>query len=78
MLELGRSITIGRNVWIGGAAIILPGITIGDNAIVGTGSVVTRDVRVSYRIEFVDSTMVGRLRIGSMEMLRNHVSAPSD
>ncbi len=44
MLELGRPITIGRNVWIGGGALILPGITIGDDAIIGAGSVVTRAV----------------------------------
>ena len=44
MLESGRPVTIGRNVWIGGGAIILPGITIGDHAIIGAGSVVTRDV----------------------------------
>ncbi len=37
-------ITIGRNVWIGASATILPGITIGDNAIVAAGSVVTKDV----------------------------------
>jgi maltose O-acetyltransferase len=43
-LELGRPIRIGRNVWIGGGAIILPGVTIGDNAVIGAGSVVTRDV----------------------------------
>jgi maltose O-acetyltransferase len=43
-LEFGRPITIGRNVWIGGGAIILPGITVGDDAIIGAGSVVTRDV----------------------------------
>jgi maltose O-acetyltransferase len=42
--EWGRPITIGRNVWIGGGAIILPGVTIGDDAIIGAGSVVTRDV----------------------------------
>ncbi len=35
---------IGDNVWIGGGAIILPGVTIGDNVVVGAGSVVTRDV----------------------------------
>lgn len=43
-IEWGVPITIGRNVWIGGGAIILPGVTIGDDALVGAGSVVTRDV----------------------------------
>jgi len=43
-LESGRPVRIGANVWIGGGAIILPGITIGDDAIIGAGSVVTRDV----------------------------------
>ncbi|MGE7993809.1 sugar O-acetyltransferase [Pseudomonas sp. NPDC089554] len=43
-LESGRPVNIGNNVWIGGGAIILPGVTIGDNAVVGAGSVVTRDV----------------------------------
>jgi maltose O-acetyltransferase len=43
-LETGRPVSIGRNVWIGGGAIILPGVTIGDDAVIGAGSVVTRDV----------------------------------
>lgn len=43
-LEFGRPIAIGRNVWIGGGALILPGVTVGDDAIIGAGSVVTRDV----------------------------------
>lgn len=43
-LESGQPIGIGRNVWIGGGALILPGVTIGDDAIIGAGSVVTRDV----------------------------------
>ena len=43
-LRFGRPVTIGANVWIGGGAMILPGVTIGDDAIVGAGSVVTRDV----------------------------------
>ncbi|KAB1070059.1 sugar O-acetyltransferase [Methylobacterium planeticum] len=44
MLEFGRPIAIGANVWIGGGALIMPGVTIGDDAIIGAGSVVTRDV----------------------------------
>jgi maltose O-acetyltransferase len=42
--EFGRPVSIGQNVWIGGGAIILPGLTIGDDAVVGAGSVVTHDV----------------------------------
>ena len=43
-LEFGRPVRIGKFAWIGGGAIILPGISIGDDAVVGAGSVVTRDV----------------------------------
>jgi maltose O-acetyltransferase len=43
-LEFGRRVRIGRHAWIGGGAIILPGVSIGDDAIVGAGAVVTRDV----------------------------------
>jgi maltose O-acetyltransferase len=43
-LEFGRPIRIGRNVWIGGGALILPGVEIGDDAVIGAGSVVTRSV----------------------------------
>lgn len=50
--ETGRSairtqtapVVIGNHVWIGGGAIILPGVTIGDNAVVGAGSVVTKSI----------------------------------
>ncbi|PNG27295.1 sugar O-acetyltransferase [Methylocella silvestris] len=44
MLESGRPVSIGANCWIGAGALILPGVTIGDDAIVGAGAVVTRDV----------------------------------
>jgi maltose O-acetyltransferase len=43
-LENGRPVMIGKNVWIGGGAIILPGVAVGDDAVIGAGSVVTRDV----------------------------------
>jgi len=42
--EFGRPVTIGADVWVGGGAIILPGVTIGDRAVIGAGSVVTRDI----------------------------------
>ena len=51
-VEFGRPILIGRNVWIGGGAIILPGVSVGDNAVIGAGAVVTRDVPA-------DATVVG-------------------
>ncbi|SDI66377.1 sugar O-acetyltransferase [Alteribacillus bidgolensis] len=49
--EFGKPVHIGHNVWIGGRAIINPGVTIGDNAVIASGSVVTKDVP--------DNTVVG-------------------
>ena len=43
-LEYGKSIVIGEDVWIGGSAIICPGVTIGNRSIIGAGSVVTKDI----------------------------------
>jgi maltose O-acetyltransferase len=43
-LEYGEPISIGDDVWIGGGAIVLGGVTIGNRAVVGAGSVVTHDV----------------------------------
>ena len=37
-------VIIGNNVWIGGGAIIMPGVTIGNNVVIGAGSVVTKDI----------------------------------
>ena len=42
--QYNAPIHIGRNCWIGAGAVILPGITIGDNVVVGAGSVVTKDL----------------------------------
>jgi len=42
--EFGKPIDIGADVWVGGGAIILPGVRIGSRAVIGAGSVVTRDV----------------------------------
>ncbi len=41
-VEFGKGITIGDNCWIGGSAVILPGVKLGDNVIVGAGAVVTK------------------------------------
>ncbi|WP_007518965.1 sugar O-acetyltransferase [Pseudofrankia saprophytica] len=42
--EAGEPITIGDNVWLGGGVIVCPGVTIGQNSVVGAGAVVTRDL----------------------------------
>lgn len=49
--EYGKAITIGDNVWLGGSAVINPGVRIGDNVVVASGAVVTKDVP--------DNTVVG-------------------
>lgn len=51
-LEIAHPVRIGENVWIGGAAVILPGVSIGARAIIGAGSVVTKSVAP-------DETVVG-------------------
>lgn len=43
-IQYNLPVHIGKNVWIGAGAIILPGVTIGDNSVIGAGSVVTKDL----------------------------------
>lgn len=43
-LEFAKPITIGNDVWIGGSAVICPGVSIGDRSVIGAGSVVTKDI----------------------------------
>jgi len=59
-LEIAKPVTIGDNVWIGGGAIILPGISIGDDAIIGAGAVVTRDVAAGSAVVGNPARPVGR------------------
>jgi maltose O-acetyltransferase len=42
--ESGKPVRIGNDVWVGGRAVILPGVSIGDRTVIGAGSVVTRDI----------------------------------
>jgi maltose O-acetyltransferase len=44
--EAAEPIRVGDNVWLGGGAIVLPGVTIGDDTVVGAGAVVTKDLPV--------------------------------
>ncbi len=43
-VEYGKPVEIGSDVWVGGGAIILPGVRIGSRTVIGAGSVVTRDI----------------------------------
>lgn len=44
LYEYGVEVTIGDNVWIGGNSVVLPGVHIGSNTVIGAGSVVTKDI----------------------------------
>jgi maltose O-acetyltransferase len=43
-LEAAEPVTLGDNVWLGGGAVVLPGVTVGDDSVIGAGAVVTKDV----------------------------------
>lgn len=62
--ELALPITIGNDVWIGGGAIILPGITIGEHSVVGAGAVVTKDVAPYTVVAGNPATVRRRLQQG--------------
>ena len=42
--EFGKPVEIGSDVWVGGGALIMPGVRIGSRTVIGAGSVVTRDI----------------------------------
>jgi maltose O-acetyltransferase len=59
-LELAKPISVGDDAWLGGGAIVLPGVTIGARAVVGAGSVVTRDVSADERVAGNPARPIGR------------------
>lgn len=67
-----RKVTIGNNVWIGSGAIILPGVRISDGAVIGAGSVVTKDVPHNTIVAGVPAKPIKQLRI--IEVSQNECS----
>ena len=64
-LEFARPVTIGVDVWIGGAAVICPGVNIGDRTVIGAGSVVTRDLPADVFAAGNPCRVVRTLRTGA-------------
>ena len=60
LLESGRPVVVGANVWIGAGAMIMPGVTVGDDAIVGAGSIVTRDVPAGATVVGSPARMIAK------------------
>ncbi|ELY54099.1 transferase [Natronococcus amylolyticus DSM 10524] len=60
-LEYGEPVTIGDDVWIGGRAVINPGVTIGDEVVVGSGAVVTENVPDGVVVQGNPATVVREL-----------------
>ena len=56
-----KSIHIGKNVWLGAGAIILPGVTVGENSIVAAGAVVTKDVPSNTIVGGVPARFIKKL-----------------
>lgn len=59
-----QRIRLGRNVWIGRSAIVLPGVTIGDHAVVAAGAVVTRDVPPRTIVGGIPARQIGEVQCG--------------
>ena len=59
--EYGRPVTVGDDVWIGGRAVLNPGVTVGDGTVVGSGAVVTEDVPDGVVVQGNPATVVKEL-----------------
>eukprot|EP01039_Chlorochromonas_danica_P005831 gene5831-6421_t len=67
--EYGKPITIGNNVWIGGRAVINPGVTIGDNAVIASGAVVTKDVPANTIVGGNPARIIREIEVGEKPKL---------
>jgi maltose O-acetyltransferase len=73
--EFGKPIDIGDDVWVGGGAMILPGVTIGARAVIGAGSVVTRDVPADVFAAGNPCRVIRRIDPGSQRPLVHEKTA---
>jgi len=62
---IAKPVTIKRNAWIGAGATILPGVTVGENAVVAAGSVVSRDVPANTVVAGVPAKIVKAIPVNS-------------
>ena len=69
-VEWAEPVTIGNSVWIGGSATILPGVTIGDNCVIGAGSVVTKDVPANTVVAGNPAKVIKNIKSPSHKILR--------
>jgi len=60
-VEYGKPVTVGDDVWLGGQAVLTPGVTVGDAAVVGAGAVVTEDVPAKTVVQGNPATVVRQL-----------------
>lgn len=60
--EFGKTIRIGSDVWVGGSAILCPGITIGDASIIAAGAVVTKDVPAKVLVGGTPAKIIKELK----------------
>jgi maltose O-acetyltransferase len=60
-LEFGKPVTIGDNVWIGGHAVINPGVTVGNNVVIAAGAVVAKDVPDNVVVAGVPARVIREL-----------------
>lgn len=67
-MEVAKAVVIEDNVWIGGAAILLPGVRIGKNAVVGAGAVVSRDVPANTVVVGNPARVIREIEQGSQVM----------
>ena len=71
-----KPVHIGKNAWIGAGATILPGVTVGDNAVVGAASVVTRDVEADMIVVGNPARFIKRIPPRPDCAVRGHADEP--